>query len=192
MNIKLENVRLSFPALFKARAFEDGKTPKFSATFILSKKKHADLIEEIEEAIQEVIKEKWGKVKPKLKGVCLNDGSEKADVDGYGDDVMYIAAHSNSRVPVVSQDPSVPLAEEDGKPYAGCYVNATIRLWAQDNQYGKRINAALRAVQFYRDGDAFGEKAADAEEEFKDVSDDDGDDEPKNKKSSSKDKKSML
>jgi tripartite-type tricarboxylate transporter receptor subunit TctC len=47
------------------------------------------------------------------------------------------------------------LTEDDNKPFAGCYVNATIRLWAQDNQYGKRINAQLRAVQYVKDGAAF-------------------------------------
>jgi hypothetical protein len=39
-----------------------------------------------------------------------------------------------------------------GKPYSGCYVNAVIELWAQDNKFGKRINASLMGVQFLRDG----------------------------------------
>ena len=30
-----------------------------------------------------------------------------------------------------------------------------VELWAQDNQYGKGVNATLRGVQFYRDGQAF-------------------------------------
>jgi len=32
-------------------------------------------------------------------------------------------------------------------------------LWAQNNQYGKRINAQLDGVQFVRDGDPFGDGA---------------------------------
>lgn len=184
MNIKLTNVRLSFPALFKPKAFEGSEDKKsFQASFIMDKKKHADLIEQIKEAIQSVATEKWGKKIPKLKGTCLNDGADKEDVDGYGEKVMYVSCRSAKRVPVVDVDPSVPLAEEDGKPYGGCYVNASIRIWAQDNQFGKRVNAALRAVQFYKDGEPFGEKPADAEEEFENVSDSGDEDEPIKKKS---------
>jgi hypothetical protein len=39
-------------------------------------------------------------------------------------------------------------------------------VWAQDNQYGKRINAALRAVQFVKDGAPFGEGNIDVSQEF--------------------------
>jgi len=56
--------------------------------------------------------------------------------------------------------------EENGKPYAGCYVNMSIRLWAQDNQFGKRVNAQLRAVQFVKDGEAFGDKPVDPQKEL--------------------------
>jgi len=48
-----------------------------------------------------------------------------------------------------------PVVEADGVIYSGCYVNAIIDLWAQDNQFGKRINATLLGVQFAYDGDAF-------------------------------------
>lgn len=173
--VKLKNVRLSFPALFTAKGFKqpDGtvSTPKFSGTFLLSKKLHKAEIKAIEAAIEEVKKEKWPKgINPKvMKPSCLHDGGEKPETDGYGDDVMYVSASASKRIPVVDADKS-PLTEADGKPYAGCYVNASIRLWAQDNQWGKRINAQLRAVQFVKDGEPFGEKPADVDEEFEDES----------------------
>jgi hypothetical protein len=44
------------------------------------------------------------------------------------------------------------LVATDGRVYSGCYVNATIELWPQDNKFGKRINASLMGVQFARDG----------------------------------------
>ena len=63
-----------------------------------------------------------------------------------------------------------PLTEADGVIYAGCYVNASIEFWAQDNNFGKRINAQLRGVQFNGDGDAFSAgRPADADE-FEEVS----------------------
>ena len=41
-------------------------------------------------------------------------------------------------------------------------MNAILDIWAQDNQYGKKVNAQLQGVQFFKDGDAFagGGKAA--------------------------------
>ena len=86
---------------------------------------------------------------------------------------MYVSARSVKRPGVVDRDLS-PLTAEDGKPYAGCYVFATIRLWAQDNQWGKRINASLRNVQFIKDGEAFGEKPVAPDEDFTPVEDGEG------------------
>ncbi len=56
-------------------------------------------------------------------------------------------------------------------PYGGCYVNAQIEIYAMDGQppQGKSINASLLAVQFLRDGAAFGGSRAD-ESDFSDVS----------------------
>jgi hypothetical protein len=107
---------------------------------------------------------------PKSVKLCLRDGAEKDETDGYGDEVMFVSASSAKRVPVVDRD-LTPLMEENGKPYAGCYVNMSIRLWAQDNQFGKRVNAQLRAVQFVKDGEAFGNKPVDPQKEFKQIED---------------------
>lgn len=32
--------------------------------------------------------------------------------------------------------------------YSGCTVNAKVRLWPRDNNFGKRINCELIATQF--------------------------------------------
>jgi hypothetical protein len=37
-----------------------------------------------------------------------------------------------------------------------------ISLWAQDNSWGKRINATLLGAQFHSDGEAFGDAGIDA------------------------------
>jgi hypothetical protein len=111
---------------------------------------------------------------PKNVKLCLRDGAEKDEIDGYGEEIKFISASCSKRPPVVGRD-LTPLAEEDGILYAGCYVNVSFRLWAQDNQFGKRVNAQLRAVQFVRDGDAFGEKPVVAEEEFSALTDEEAD-----------------
>ena len=176
--IKIQKVpaRLSFPALFEAKSFTgaDGKTskPAFAATFILDKAKNAEDIAAIKAGIEKVKQAQWPNKKVQLRGVCLRDGSEKSETDGYGPGIMFIAARNEKRPGVVDRD-LTPLTGEEGKPYAGCYVYGTIRLWAQDNAWGKRINASLRNVQFVKDGEPFGEKQAAPEDEFSALPDDD-------------------
>ena len=68
-----------------------------------------------------------------------------------------------------------PIVEEDGILYAGCYVNASIDLWVMDNSYGKKVLASLNAIQFVRDGEAFGTKSEGADC-FESLNDDDDDD----------------
>ena len=167
-NVKLNNVRLSFPSLFRAKTFSDADKnakPKFSATFLLNAKTNAKDIAAIKAAMNYVLAEKYGNKIPKGFKLCLRNGAEKPDIDGYGEGVFFIGASTEKRPPVVDRD-LTPLTEEDGKPYAGCYVNASIRLWVQDNAWGKRVNASLRTVQFVADGEAFGEKPVDPEQEF--------------------------
>lgn len=169
--VKLTNVRLSFPALWQPRVGPDANSkPSYQASFILDKKANAADIEKVRAVIAGIVKESFkGKQPPKI---CLRDGSEKPDVDGYGDGVMFISARSDKRPEVVARNME-KIIESDNKVYAGCVVNATVRLWAQDNQYGKRINAQLRAIQFVKDGAPFGEGAVDVTKEFTALPDED-------------------
>jgi hypothetical protein len=65
-----------------------------------------------------------------------------------------------------------PLTEADGVVYSGCYVNGIIDLWAQNNNYGKRINATLLGVQFAGDGEAFSSGGSSASaDDFDDIDD---------------------
>jgi hypothetical protein len=167
--IKLANVRLSFPHLFQPHAMEEGQEKKYGASFIMDNVKHDALITQIENTIERLALDHWKK-KMHFK-TCLRDGNEKPNMDGYGDGVMFLTASRKTRPPVVNRDVS-PLTEEDGVIYAGCWVNTTVRLWVQDNKWGKRVNAELRAVQFVADGESFGAGPVNAEEEFEPVSGD--------------------
>lgn len=169
--IKLTNVRLSYPQLFVAKPPEEGKEPVFSASFLLDKKQHRDLIAQIEKLTDRVALDQFKKKVP-LKRTPLRDGNEKSDKEGYGDEVMFVSARNAKRPVVVDRD-LTPLTATDTKPYAGCYVNATIRLFAFDHKVGgKGVSATLRAVQFVKDGESFGAGPVDAAEEFEAVTDD--------------------
>lgn len=155
----LENVRLSFPKLFTAEAPAPGQKPKFGASFLMDP--GTDNEKKVKARMQEVAKEKWGEKAPAIyktlvagQKVCLRDGDTKAEYDGF-EGKVFVSASTDKRPGVFDRD-RTPMAEEDGKIYAGCYVNANIEIWAQDNQYGRRINAQLRGVQFLADGDPFG------------------------------------
>jgi hypothetical protein len=155
--IVLQNVRLSYPALFKPRSSDDNPQadPKYSAALILDDAKDAAQIKAIQSRIDAIVKEKFKGNAKVLKGTCLRDGAEKDGQDGYGTGTHFVSA-SSTRRPTVIDAKKQPLTADDNKPYAGCYVHASIRLWPQDNKYGKRVNAELRAVVFSKDGEPLG------------------------------------
>jgi hypothetical protein len=167
--LMLRNVRLAFPALFEPSSYGEGD-PAYSATLIMDPQQ----AEVVEKALAAVAREKWGaKADAQLKAlrasgkVCLRDGDEKADYDGF-EGMMFVAARSKTR-PTVVDGQRQPITERDGRIYAGCYVNASIEVWAQDNAYGKRVNATLRGIQFVRDGEAFGGGRPAAADEFDEI-----------------------
>jgi hypothetical protein len=172
MNIQLKGVMASFPKLFKPSSFDKTKEPKFSIGILMDKTTCAAEIKKIKDGCTAVLKEKYGDKVPKGFKLCLHDGSEKEDVDGYGPGVMFVNASSKKKVPVVDTD-FTPLDEESGKPYGGCIVNVSVRLWVQDNDFGKKVNCALRAVRFIEDGEPFGEKPMDEQSLQDELGDDD-------------------
>lgn len=157
--VRLDDSRIAFPALFVAEQVGGQGKPAFSATFLLTPEHPAIAL--VKEAIKKVAVDKWGDeagavLQQLVAGdrVCLRNGNTKANYDGFAGN-MFVAARGYVRPLVINADKS-PLTESDGKPYSGCYVNAQISIWAQANQYGKRINAQLGGVQFLRDGESFG------------------------------------
>ena len=175
MQIKLKNVRLCFSQnLFKAGVVSAGDKPAFGCSFLL--KKDDPQVKAIQATLKAVAVEKWAaKGEALLKSltagdkVCLRDGDLKAQYDGF-EGSYFIGARSKTAPLVIDRDRS-PLTEDSGKPYAGCYVNCSIDIWAQDNQYGKRVNATLKGVQFFGDGDAFVGSAPASADDFDDLAD---------------------
>lgn len=171
--IKLANVRLSFPSLFKMASFGGESTGKYEATFVLDKEGHAEVIEQLKKRIKTLMKtELKGKIA--ADKICLKDGDDLGRPEFEG---KYTIKASTKRRPLVIDRDKTPLTEEDGKPYAGAYVNAIISLWAQDNKFGKRINAQLDGVQFHADGEPFGDGGIDVDA-FDAFGDDDEEDFP--------------
>lgn len=178
LGTKLSPVRLSFPHLFNAHAMKDAagkeQEPKFSATFLFDNNNadHSAIMDQLDRLADRLCLDEFKKPRGPWLKYCLRDGNEKSDLEGYGDGTSFLTASNKARPGVVGRTLS-PIVEADNVIYAGCYVIATVRLWVQNNGWGKRINAQLRAVQFVKDGDSFGAGPVDATQEFDAIDSDD-------------------
>jgi hypothetical protein len=155
----LPHVRLSFPSLFRHSVFRGEPSGKFEATFILDKVEHKTLIASIQSQIAAMIKEAFKTKTLPADKLALKDGDESGREELEGK--MVIKASTKKRPMIIGKD-KAPITEDDNIIYGGCYVNAVISLWAQDNSWGKRINATLLGAQFHSDGEPFGDAGIDA------------------------------
>lgn len=184
--IKLTNVRLSFPRLKEPVKFDENnpnEIPKYKASFLLDPNDpaHAKTIEEIKAAAKKCIIDAWGQKPKTMKPIeCFGDGDTQINkkteevYDGYAG--MFYVSAANARRPLL-QDRNGEQVDRDRVEevfYGGCYVNASIDLWIQDNDFGKALRCQLRGVRFRRDGEAFGgggvseDELADDDEDFGD------------------------
>jgi len=176
-NVTLKNVRLSFPDLWSPKEFEagDGK-PRYGCALLVGKTDKAQL-DKVKAAIREAGADKWGekfadaKFRKGIKVHALRDGDEST-YDGY-EDHMFISANRSAKqgAPRIIDNRKgedgrfITLTEADGRPYAGCYVCASVDFYASD-AYGKTINASIVAVQFWQHGAAFAGGSAYSEDDF--------------------------
>ena len=173
MKLILQNVRMSFPDIFIPTNFQGQGELKYKASFLFPKEHSC--MPKIKAAINEAATEKWGaKAEAILAGIkakdtlCLHSGSTKPDYEGYEGN-LFLTASNKVKPTIRDVDGRTELVESSGRPYGGCYVNAHIEIYAQDNKYGKRINATLRGIQFVADGDAFSASPPSSDDEFDDL-----------------------
>lgn len=93
--------------------------------------------------------------------LALHDGDDKAKFEGFAGN-RYLSPSADNRPTVMHGRTREVISSDDGTIYSGCVVNAKVELWAQDNNWGQRVNCTLLGVQFVRDGDAFGSGSAPA------------------------------
>jgi hypothetical protein len=186
MKIRLENVRLAFAAIFEPKAVNGEGEPRYSACLIMEPRYSPRMQKEDgtwamidwKTALGQVATDKWAAKSAaileqltKTDKICFKPHpktNQTGDVyDGF-ENKWHLNCSNKTRPMVIDRDKS-PLVQADGKPYSGCYVHATVDLWAQDNSFGKRINASLRGVQFAADGDAFAGGGTASEDEFEDL-----------------------
>jgi hypothetical protein len=174
MKVVLKNVRLAFPDLWVAVQYQGKGAYRYGATFLVEPGSPNDMAirKAINEAAAESFGSKAGAIVKSIEGnsnkFCYQDGNAK-DYDGF-EDMMYLASHRGEKqgAPLVIDTNKQPLAANAGKPYAGCYVNASVDIYAQKGE-NQGIRASLLAVQFFKDGDAFAGSRANPDD-FEDLS----------------------
>lgn len=170
----IPNVRLAFPSVYKKAKF-DGEETKFEAT-VLIPKSDEKTIKGIKSHIKKALLAEFGSSDKVPKSIlradksCLRDG-DGVDYDGFANHMSFKA--SNDKRPRTLDRDKTPVAQEDGKLYAGCYCDAIVEIWIQNNGYGTRINANLMALRHRRDGEAFGAGSIPdgVEDDFEDLED---------------------
>lgn len=184
--ILLSNTRLSFPNLIEPRAAAENPNAvkKYSADFIMDQDTPA--FKQFMAECGKLALEKWGEhannvmqlIQQDRRLRCYGSGSERIDkktfapYKGY-EGKVYIAAN-RAEPPQMIQSDGTPVDPSNTmgyqmlarKMYGGCYVNAAVRPWLQDNAHGRGIRCDLVAIQFHADGEAFGEGATDASSLF--------------------------
>jgi hypothetical protein len=165
MKTVIKNARLSFPKLFTATTFKGTGTPRYEAAFLVEP--DSDAHKAIEAAIEAVAKERWNaKAAAKLKQLrsskqtcCYVPGEMTGREENEG--LFVLTGNRKEKDGPVGKFDSdkTPIHSDNGRLYGGCYVNASVDIWAQDGEY-PGIRCTLIAVQFAKDGDAFGGTAA--------------------------------
>lgn len=146
--IKLENVRLAFVNIFQKATF-NGNDDKYRVNLLINKN-DLNSKNKIDNAINKLLAD--NKIKLPADKICIKDG-DFVEYEGFKN-CWSINASSSKRILVIDRD-KTPLAEEDDKIYSGCYANALISFWYQNNNFGKRINCAIYGLQFVNHGEPF-------------------------------------
>lgn len=183
MIVDLKNVRLSFPHLIEPRPDTFGNSaPRWTASFLINPE--SEEWEKVEKAIKQKAKETWEdkseailkSLKTKSNQRFWGDGDEKLNKQGEPYDgyvgVKYVTTSKTAKVgtippqiidkqaKVVDPNNQVAYVEAAKELYAGCYVNAVIKIWAhkgnESNKWSDGIKAELLALQFAADGERFG------------------------------------
>jgi len=180
--IFLQRVRLSFPNIVTPRAPQGSDKLKYSADFILQPNdpNYAKFVtlayQKVQEKLPKIHTQVIQTINAERKRRCYGNGSERVNaeykiLDGY-DGMVYLSASRqadkgmpqliNAANQGIDPNNTLECQNEARRLYGGCYVNAVIKPWFYDNQWGKGISADFVAIQFCADGEAFGEGVTDA------------------------------
>lgn len=185
MKIRLDNVRVAFPALDAPRGMPGENDPDkqaFSARLIIEP--GSANAKKIAAAMLEVAKEKW-KDKGAARLAELQDEGRtcylakeyknKKTREVYaGFEGMHSVSARNKMRPSVFGKGGLEITNPAAIKqliYSGCRVSAALDIYVQDNGFGQRINAGLMGVRFMADDSSLGGARAASADDFSDIVD---------------------
>ena len=184
--IMLSKVRCSFPHLVEPHSASSAPDAKkaFQCDLILAPDHKG--WKEIMERVAELAKDTWAEHGSQILNMINNDrrlrfygqGAERIRKDtmtpyeGYEGN-YFISAKRDTRPQMIKANGQAADPENTMECtalaraiYGGCYVNAAIRPWPQDNKHGRGMRCELVAIQFAADGEPFGAGVTDASSMF--------------------------
>lgn len=160
-------VRFSYANVFEPTAMQEGQTPKYNVSIIISKSDTKTVeaikkaIEVAKEAGKSKIADKNGKIPVNLK-TPLRDGDEERPDDPAYENSYFINANSERKPGIVDRDLNPIMSRDDF--YSGCYGRASINFYAF-NINSKGIACGLNNLQKLEDGERLAGGSS-AEEDF--------------------------
>lgn len=165
--VLLRNCRLSYNALFEAQDFQGNGDFAYSAKLIIPKDSEA--AKSISKALLDTANAEFnGKGKETIEKV--KHDSAQFCLQSYDEENYVLATKRKQKAgrPTVINGDRTPLTQDDGKPYAGCFVNAIVRPWAMAGKGRSWIRCGLEGIQFVKDGEPFSKRVS--PDDFDDLS----------------------
>ena len=169
-------VRFSFVNVFEAKAFGEGKEPKYSVMLLIPKSDIGTVNRikaAIDAAAQKGLSTKFGGRLPAILKTTFKDADKDMDQDGmiFADKWDYTAGHYIINVSTKNQpqvvDANLNPIINPTEVYSGCYGRASINFFAYNNNGNKGISAGLNNLQKLEDGEPLGSMTT-AEQDFAD------------------------
>ena len=145
--IFINDARVSFPALFK-KPIINGDEGSYGGKLCLEEGTHDTVKSQILKGIQDILDQNNEGMKLTPDRYCIRSGeyAGRAEYKGF---LAVVSANSTEKPIVIDATGKNRISDpEESKIYSGCRVNAKVRLWWQNNKWGKRVNANLVAIQF--------------------------------------------
>ena len=156
VELAIEDVRLRYVSLHENETYEGEERDYKSATILLDKTDHADLIAEFKR-VAKAYKDSYGK---KIKNMPISDGDKinEAKADD-GDDIDESLVN---KIVIKTVGSSITMLDGQMRPmqspevikdtlYAGSHVNCFITTSAFDNKFGSTMRVNLTGIMFAGD-----------------------------------------
>lgn len=172
--IVLSKVRIAFPHIKEPQVSKESGRSMYNAVFLVAPDDAG--YTQFMQKVGEIALAKWKEKTPDVMNIinadakkrCYADGNTKINqttfkvYDGYAGNVVISANNKNApqlfdaHGKQVDPNNTMTYKGEAGKIYGGCYVNAVLKPWIQQNDHGVGIRCDLVAIQFAADGESFG------------------------------------